>query len=140
MRIYDIGFTAGAFDLFHVGHLNIIRKSKNLCKYLIVGVLSDEYILKTKGRKPVISCENRMEIIKSIRYVDEVVKIDFHNTLKCDAWKLYHFNVCFSGDDHAWEDLWKKDKENLKKLGVELIYFPYTKSVSSTIIKKKLEI
>ena len=87
------GFTAGAFDLFHMGHLKLLRRCKEMCEYLIVGVLTDEYILYTKGKEPYIPLQERIEIIQSIRYVDETVVVDFHNTLKINALKLYDFDL-----------------------------------------------
>lgn len=136
---YNIGFTAGAFDLFHVGHLNLLRACKEKCKYLMVGIMTDEFIKHQKGKLPFVPFEERKEIIEAIKYVDEVVEVDFHNTIKPDAWELYHFDVCFSGDDHANEPgfIWEQSK--LRELGSDMIFFPYTQKVSSTKIKAMIE-
>ncbi len=136
---YSKGFTAGVFDLFHIGHLNLLRRCKEQCNYLIVGVMTDEFVEHQKGRKPFVPLEERMEIVKAIEYVDEVVAVDFHNTVKPDAWTLYHFDVCFSGDDHASDSgtLWEQEK--LRELGAEMIFFPYTQQTCSTKIKALIE-
>jgi len=133
------GFTAGAFDLFHIGHLNLLRRCKESCEYLIAGVLTDEYILFTKGKNPYIPLAERLEIVKSIRYVDEAVIVDFHNTLKADAWRLYKFDCCYSGNDHEHEELWQNDKKKLEGFGAKMIFLPYTMSTSSTKIKSLIE-
>lgn len=130
------GFTAGVFDLFHIGHLNLLRNCKETCEYLMVGVLTDEFVEYQKGSKPYISLNERMEIVKAIRYVDEVVIVDFHNTIKPDAWRLYHFDCCYSGSDHEKEDIWIAEQRKLREMGAEMIYLPYTMSTSSTQIKE----
>lgn len=136
---YHIGFTGGTFDLFHIGHLNLLRRCKEECDYLMVGVMSDEFVEHQKGRKPFVPLEERMEIVKGIRYVDEVVPVDFHNTIKPDAWTLYHFDVCFSGDDHANEAGFLWEQQKLRELGSDMIFFPYTKQTCSTKIKTLIE-
>jgi glycerol-3-phosphate cytidylyltransferase len=135
-KIYKIGYVPGVFDLFHIGHLNLIRKSKNCSEYLIAGVLTDELVEHFKGKRPVIPFEERFEIVKAIREVDEVVPVDFSNTKKLTAWELYHFDAYFSGDDHGNE--WKEEQEKLRALGSDIVFFPYTKSTSSTMLKAKL--
>lgn len=136
IKKYKKGFTAGVFDLFHVGHLNLLRSCKESCDYLIVGVLTDEYTEFLKGRKPYISLKERMEILRAIRYVDEVVPVDFHNTLKDVACCLYQFDVCFSGNDHGKEESWIQEEKRMKELGADMVYLPYTKGTSSTQIKE----
>ena len=89
---YKKGFTAGVFDLFHVGHLNLLRNCKETCEYLMVGVLTDDFVYQMKGAYPYITLADRMEIIASIKYVDEVVPVDYHNTHKPTAWQLYHLD------------------------------------------------
>lgn len=135
---YKVGFTAGTFDLFHVGHLNILRKSKELCDYLIVGVMTDEFVEHQKGRKPTIPLEDRMEMLLACSYVDEVVPVDYHNTHKPDAWSLYHFDCCFSGNDHEGGE-WFEERDFLRSVGSDLIFFPYTERVSSSAIKKSIQ-
>ncbi|MCF0132189.1 MAG: adenylyltransferase/cytidyltransferase family protein [Pseudobutyrivibrio sp.] len=135
---YKVGFTAGTFDLFHVGHLNILRKSKELCDYLIVGVMTDEFVEHQKGRKPTISMEDRMEMLLACSYVDEVVPVDYHNTHKQDAWSLYHFDCVFTGNDHEGEE-WYRERDMLRNVGSEMIFFPYTQRISSTKIKEEIQ-
>lgn len=134
---YKKGFTAGAFDLFHAGHLNILEKCKQYCEYLMVGIMTDEFIEHQKGKKPFVPLDERMRIVQAIRYVDEVVPVDFHNTVKQDAWSLYHFDVCFSGDDHKEE--FYNERQKLRELGSEMIFFPYTEHISSTKIKTLID-
>jgi glycerol-3-phosphate cytidylyltransferase len=131
-----IGYTAGAFDLFHIGHLNLIKRSKDSCDYLIVGVTTDELIQKTKNKKSVIPFSERFEIVSSIRYVDEVVVQD--DLDKVLAWKKYRYNRLFSGDDWKRNPRWIGYEIELSKVGVDVVYFPYTKSTSSTIIQDVL--
>lgn len=133
-----VGFTAGVFDLFHIGHLNLLRKCKEQCDYLIVGVMTDDFSKHQKNHYPYIPLNERMEIVRAIRYVDEVVPVDYHNTNKVEAWKLYHFDVCFSGDDHAVETGFLEEQRILRELGSDMIFLPYTKSTSSTKIKKNI--
>lgn len=132
---YNKGFTAGVFDLFHVGHLNLLRNCKESCEYLMIGVLTDDFAAYLKGNKPYIPQEERMEIVKAIRYVDEVIPVDFHNTLKPEAWRLYRFDCCYSGSDHAGEEIWLKEQRELRRVGSEMVFLPYTMSTSSTQIK-----
>jgi glycerol-3-phosphate cytidylyltransferase len=131
-----IGYTAGAFDLLHIGHLNLIKRSKECCDYLIVGVTTDELIQRTKNRKPIIPFSERFEIVSSIKYVDEtVVQDDLDKVL---AWKKYHYDKLFSGDDWKNDKRWIGYETELSKVGVDVTYFPYTKSTSSTIIQNIL--
>ena len=132
---YKKGFTAGVFDLFHVGHLNLLCNCKKSCEYLVVGVLADDYVKYIKNKKPVICLEDRMRIVEAIKYVDEVVVVDFHNTVKTDAWELYQFDVCYSGDDHANEEGWLREQAELREMGSEIVFLPYTQSTSSTHIR-----
>ncbi|MDD1744146.1 MAG: adenylyltransferase/cytidyltransferase family protein [Methanomassiliicoccales archaeon] len=132
----SIGYTAGAFDLFHIGHLNLLKRSKSNCDHLIVGVTTDELIQKTKNRKPVIPFSERIEIVSAIKYVDEtVIQDDLDKVL---AWKKYRYDKLFSGDDWKDNPRWIGYETELGKLGVDVIYFPYTRSTSSTIIQNVL--
>lgn len=135
MEKYKVGYLAGAFDLFHIGHLNLIRKAKDRCEYLIVGALTDEMILKCKNKPPYIPFEERRQILEAIRYVDEVVAVTEENHEKMKAWNLYHFDCLFSGDDYAGNPYWIEDQQSLNKVGSNIEFFPYTKSTSSTMIK-----
>lgn len=134
---YKIGYTTGVFDLFHIGHLNILKRAKEQCEYLIVGVSTDELVQEYKCKTPVIPFEERKEIVKAIKYVDEVYTQE--NMNKYDAWEDLHFNVIFHGDDWKNSDMYKENEMRLKSVGVDFVYFPYTKNTSSTIIKEVLE-
>lgn len=134
---YKIGYVPGVYDLFHIGHLNLIRHAKEKSEYLIVGVLTDELVEHFKGKKPYIPFEERMEIVAAIKEVDEVVKVDFSNTVKMDAWNIYHYDAYFSGNDHEHE--WDREKKALQEVGSDIVFLPYTQSTSSTMIKKQIE-
>ncbi|MEH7110633.1 MULTISPECIES: adenylyltransferase/cytidyltransferase family protein [Bacillaceae] len=136
MKKYDVGYTTGVFDLFHVGHLNILKKSKELCNFLIVGVSTDELVQSYKQKIPVIPLEDRMKIVESIKYVDMVVVQDTMD--KIVAWNNLKFNVMFHGDDWKGKPLWNEYEEKFKMVGVDLVYFPYTKKTSSTKLKQIL--
>ncbi|MBQ8668146.1 adenylyltransferase/cytidyltransferase family protein [bacterium] len=129
-----IGYTAGAFDVFHIGHLNLIKRAKENCDFLIVGVTSDELIQKTKNKVPLSNIEERMDIISSIKYVDRVVIQD--DLDKVAAWKKYRYDKLFSGDDWKNNERWKKYEDELAKYDVQVVYFPYTKAVSSTKLQE----
>jgi len=136
MKKYKIGYTTGVFDMFHIGHLNILRKSKEMCEILIVGVSTDELTYDEKGKLPTINYEQRSQIVEAIKYVDQVVPQEILN--KYIAWEKYKFDVIFHGDDFKGTDMYNEVEIQLKKVGVDVIYFPYTKDVSSTIIKGKI--
>ena len=127
-----IGYTTGVYDMFHIGHLNVIRRAKEMCDYLIVGVSTDELVRKEKQKTPVIPYEERAEIIASIRYVDQVVPQMDKN--KLGAWERYHFHRMFVGSD--WKDTpqWNRYEEQFAPLGVEIVYLPHTDGISSTML------
>lgn len=127
-----IGYTTGVFDMFHIGHLNIIRASKEKCDYLIVGVSTDELVQQEKHKTPVIPFEERKEIIAALKYVDRVVPQKNKN--KLEAWEAYHFNKMFVGDDWKGTEAWNKFEEQFRPLGVEIIYLPHTNGISSTLL------
>ena len=135
---YKVGYIAGVFDLFHVGHLNLLRRAKEQCEYLIVGVVSDEAVRKNKRKVPVIPFEQRIEIIRGCRYVDEADEIPYGFADTDDAWRKYHFDAQFSGSDYADDPYWLKKQEWLREHGAELVFFPYTQETSSTKIKRDL--
>ncbi len=139
MKEYKIGYIAGVFDLFHIGHLNLIRKAKERCEYLIVGVLEDELVVHFKGNKPYIPFEERLDIIGALKYVDKAVGVSMSNIDKMAAWEIYKFDCLFSGDDYAGNESWIIDKKRLNQVGSDIQFFPYTKSTSSTQIKKAME-
>lgn len=130
-----IGYTTGVYDLFHIGHLNLIRRAKERCDYLIVGVTSDE-LVSYKNKQAVIPFKERIEIVRAIKYVDEVVIQE--NMDKMEAWEKYHFNIMFVGDDWKGTDKWIKIEQEFQKVGVRIVYFPYTKGTSSTLINETL--
>ena len=130
-----IGYTTGVYDLFHIGHLNLLRKAKAQCDYLIVGVSTDE-LVSYKHKHAVIPFEERKEIVGAIKYVDEVVTQE--NMNKMEAWEKYHFDVMFVGDDWKGTDKWNKIEAELNAVGAKVVYFPYTKGTSSTLINETL--
>lgn len=134
---YKVGYTTGVFDLFHIGHLNILKRAKEQCEYLIVGVSTDELVLEYKNKKPVIPYEERKTIVEAIRYVDKVVPQI--NRDKLLAYKKYKFDVMFVGDDWKGDPLFESVEKELKKLGSTVVYLPYTKNVSSTLLKEVLD-
>jgi glycerol-3-phosphate cytidylyltransferase len=136
---YRRGYIAGVFDLFHVGHLNLLQKASDRCDYLVVGVLSDELVIHFKQIKPFIPFEERQAIIQSIQYVNEVVPVSMDNIDKFTAWKLYKFDCIFSGDDWKDSQSWKEDQEKLQRVGSNLEFFPYTKGTSSTQIRALIQ-
>lgn len=137
MKKYKVGYVPGVYDLFHIGHLNLVRNCKKYCDYLIVGVLKDELVEFYKHRKPFIPFEERMQIMAALKDVDEVVEVNFENTDKIDAWKQLHYDVHFAGDDHV--DDWNEVKIQLNELGSTIEFLPYTKSTSSTQIRRLIE-
>ncbi len=130
MKKYKIGYTTGVFDMFHIGHLNILRNAKAQCEYLIVGVSTDELVKIDKNKTPVIPYSERAEIVAAIRYVDKVVPQPDKN--KKAAWEKYGFDVMFVGSDWKGTPQWKKFEEQLKPLGVDIVYLPHTDGISST--------
>lgn len=130
---FQIGYTTGVFDMFHIGHLNILKRAKEYCNYLIVGVSTDEVVEKYKFHKPVIPFEERIEIVRAIKYVDEVVVQDTMDKLV--AYEKYHFNVLFHGDDWKGNEYYNIITQELEKRNVEMVYFPYTKRTSSTELR-----
>ncbi len=132
MKIYEVGYTTGVFDMFHVGHLNILRRSKERCKRLIVGVSTDELVMTYKHKIPVVHLLDRMEIVAAIRYVDEVVVQD--NMDKFKAWKRLRFNVIFHGDDWKGSELYNEMERKLKAVHVDTVFLPHTEGISTTIL------
>jgi glycerol-3-phosphate cytidylyltransferase len=131
-----IGYTTGVYDLFHIGHLNMLRDAKSLCDKLIVGVSTDE-VVKYKHKKSVIPFNERIRIVRSIKYVDAAIPQNDRN--KILAWKKIKFDILFVGDDWYGEKKWKEFEKTLKKKNIKIIYFPYTKGTSSTILNNTLK-
>lgn len=134
---YKIGYTTGVFDMFHIGHLNILRQAKAQCDYLIVGVSTDDVVRTYKHKTPVIPFEERLEIVAAIRYVDEAVPQYSMN--KREAWERLHFDVLFHGDDWKGSALYEKYRKEFEGTGVEFVFFPHTNGVSSTELSKLIE-
>ncbi len=131
-----IGYTTGVFDLFHVGHVNVLRNAKSMCDRLIVGVTVDE-LVAYKNKKSVIPFQERIEIVRACKYVDLAVP---QMTMdKLDALDRYKFDIMFVGDDWYKTDKWADFESDFTNRGVRIIYFPYTKSTSSTLINETLE-
>jgi glycerol-3-phosphate cytidylyltransferase len=129
-----VGYASGVFDMFHVGHLNVLRRSKLDCDYLIAGVVTDDVVERVKGKRPVVPLFERMEIVQSIRFVDEVVPDDTAD--KFDMWTRLRFDVFFKGDD--WKGTPRGDRLEaaLEAVGARVYYLPYTPDTSSTLLRQ----
>lgn len=132
-----VGYTTGVYDLFHIGHLNIIKNAKTQCDFLIVGVTTDEEALRVKKKSPVIPFDERYEIVSAIKYVDMVVAED--NVDKLAAWEKYNYDVIIKGSDWRNSSAFIKLKRQLSSKDVKIVFFDYTEKVSSTKLRKILE-
>ena len=136
-----VGYTAGVYDMFHVGHLNIIKNAKALCDYLIVAVSTDEVVERNKHKKAIIPFEDRVRIVEAIRYVDKVVpQKSYDIDAKVTAALENKIDVMFVGDDWKGTDKWNQIEEKLKAVGVRLVYLPHTDGVSSTMLREVLNV
>lgn len=136
MKKKIIGYTAGVFDLFHIGHLNLLKNCKGMCDYLVVGVTVDD-LVTYKGKRAMIPFEDRIEIVRSIKYVDAAIpQSDMDKLSVC---KKIGASILFVGDDWYGTEKWKQYEEEFSKNGIKIIYFPYTKGISSTQIAKALK-
>ena len=133
MKKYKIGYTTGVFDMFHIGHLNILRRAKEQCEYLIVGVSTDELVKDYKKKDPIIKYEDRATIVEAIRYVDKVVPQTSMN--KMDAWQTLKFDALFHGSDWKGSDMYNKIVEDFNAIGVDVVFLPHTDGISSTEIR-----
>lgn len=131
-----IGYTTGVFDMFHVGHLNILRKSKELCDYLVVGVTTDELCYQRKKKMPIICESDRCKIVEAIRFVDKVVLQEDMN--KLEAVKRVGANVVFVGSDWKGTEAWNKYEKEFAEIGCKVVYLDHTDGISSSIIREKL--
>ena len=130
-----IGYTAGVYDLFHIGHLNLLKNAKGMCDKLIVGVTVDN-LVAYKGKQPLIPFEDRIEIVRSIKYVDAAVpQYDMDKLVAC---KKLGATILFVGDDWYGTEKWKNYEKEFSEAGIKIVYFPYTKGVSSTKITQAL--
>ncbi len=130
-----IGYTSGVYDLFHIGHLNLLKNAKGLCDKLIVGVSVDK-LVEYKNKHPVIPFEERIEIVRNIKYVDAAIPQEELDKFK--MWEKLHFDILFVGDDWFKSPSWQNMEEKFNKVGVRIVYFPYTKGTSSTILNETL--
>ena len=138
-RPYKVGLLMGVFDLFHIGHLNLIRRAKAQCCFLRIAVLADSLVYKYKQLYPVIPQQERMEILRALRDVDEVVLLEKGDEVsRLHEWHKRPFDCFFSGDDYADNPYWAWEREELKKLGADMVFFPYTKKRSSSMIRREL--
>lgn len=133
---YKIGYTTGVYDMFHIGHLNLIKNAKRHCDYLVVGVNTDELVESYKNKRPIVPLEERVEIVRAIKYVDEVIVT---STLdKKEIWEKVRFNEIYIGDDWKGNARWEQTGKDMEQLGARLVFLPYTKETSSTILREKL--
>ncbi len=130
-----IGYTCGVYDLFHIGHLNLLKNAKGLCDKLIVGVSVDK-LVEYKNKRAVIPFEERIEIVRSIKFVDAAIPQEELDKYK--MWEKLHFDILFVGDDWYNTPSWQEMEEKFKAVGVRVVYFPYTKGTSSTLINETL--
>ena len=135
---YLIGYTQGVFDMFHIGHLNLLKQAKAHCDFLIVGVNSDRLVNEYKHKKTIINEEQRVDIVSSVRYVDKAVVVDTLD--KLDALQKYKFDALFIGDDWKGSDRWKKTEEQMKEHDVDVVYLSRTKGISSSELRELLKI
>lgn len=133
-----IGFAPGVYDLFHIGHLNILREARRHCDRLVAGVTSDDLTVRLKGKVPVVPLAERVDIVRSVRYVDEVVVESEVDKLK--TWKRLGFHVIFKGDDWQGTPKWEEYERRFAQVGVEVVYFPYTAHTSSTLLRGALKL
>lgn len=132
-----IGFTMGVFDLFHIGHVRLLKNASAMCDQLIVGVMTDEMVREYKSKSPVIPIDQRLEVVASCRYVDVAVAQATRD--KIDAWHKYKFDVMFMADNWFRDEKFREAESALAKLGARVVYFPYTEDTSSTMINDTLE-
>lgn len=140
MKKYKIGYTAGVYDMFHIGHLNVIMNAKKLCDKLIVAVSTDELVINEKGVVPIVPFKEREQIVKAIRYVDQTVAQETYSAEgKIRAAREYGFDVMFVGDDWKGTEKWNKIEQQLAQIGVDVVYLPHTGGISSTLLREKLK-
>lgn len=140
MKKYKIGYTAGVYDMFHIGHLNVIQRAKEYCDYLIVGVSTDEVVQSNKNKTPIIPYSERARIVEAIRYVDKVIPQERYDIEgKLQIVKDNHIDAMFVGSDWQGTEKWNNLEKELKKLGCDVVYLPHTDGISSTLLREKLK-
>ena len=137
MNKYKIGYTTGVFDMFHIGHLNILKRAREHCDYLIVGISTDEVVKEYKNKTPIIPFEERIAIVSELKCVDEVIPQVSMDKMK--AWEELHFDALFHGSDWKDSDMYKKIVEDFAKIGVDVVFLPHTEGISSTMLAEKIE-
>lgn len=137
---YNIGYTCGVFDLFHVGHLNLLERCKEQCECLIVGVCDDKYVSDIKHKQPVYAEEDRVRILNALKVVDKAELVTIEETDdKMLAWEKFHFDVLFSGDDWKGSDRYLRTEQQFKEVGAVIEYLPYTQGISTSSIKGQIK-
>ncbi|WP_028849173.1 adenylyltransferase/cytidyltransferase family protein [Thermocrispum municipale] len=131
-----VGYAPGAYDMFHIGHLNILRRAAAECDYLIAGVVTDEVVLAAKGKTPIVPFRERIEIVRSVRYVDEAIEDEFVD--KFETWKKLRYDILFKGDDWRGTARAERLERLLGEVGARVVYFPYTIHTSSTALRSLL--
>ena len=134
---YKIGYTTGVFDMFHVGHLNILKRAKEQCDFLIVGVSTDEVVESYKNKSPIIPFQDRCAIVEAIKYVDKVVPQTSMD--KMEAYRKHQFNALFHGSDWKNSDMYNRIVAEMASVGVDVVFLPHTEGISSTIIREKMD-
>ena len=140
MKKTIVGYTSGVYDMFHIGHLNVIKHAKERCDYLIVGVSTDEVVEKNKNKTPIIPFSERLAIVEAIKYVDKAVpqeRYDIEGKIK--TVKKYGIDVMFVGSDWQGTEKWKKIEDELAKVGCKVVYLPHTDGISSTLLREKIK-
>ena len=137
MSKYKLGYTTGVYDMFHIGHLNILRRAKEQCEFLVVGVTTDSLCYHRKNQHPIINEAERLEIVKAIRYVD---KASYQNSMdKINAVKEIGADVVFVGSDWKGTDAWKKYEKEFASVGCDVVYLDHTDGISSSLLREKLK-
>ena len=134
MKKYKIGYTQGVYDMFHIGHLNILKRAKEYCEILIVGINSDDLVRKYKHKIPVINEIDRVEIVRNIKQVDQVVLVDTLD--KNEIYKKIHFNAIFIGSDWKGNPRWEQTEKEMADKDVDVVYLPHTEGISSSILRE----
>lgn len=136
MKKYKIGYTTGVYDMFHIGHLNILKRAKEQCDYLIVGVSTDEVVQSYKNKTPIIPFDERIAIVAELKCVDKAIPQTDMN--KMEAWKQFHFDALFHGSDWKGSDMYTKMEKDFATIGVDVVFLPHTEGVSSTLLTEVL--
>ena len=137
MSKYKLGYTTGVYVMFHIGHLNILRRAKEQCEFLVVGVTTDSLCYQRKNKHPIINEAERLEIVKAIRYVDKAI---YQNSMdKINAVKEIGADVVFVGSDWKGTDAWKKYEKEFASVGCDVVYLDHTDGISSSLLREKLK-